>query len=161
MSAVPQKKLCWNCDGNVSRDLDSCPYCGVCVHSIDIEGNTWSAPYQAAAHHSESEEVPSPLYKIHSPLKEDRIEALNDDPSDSFGEEESLFHQVKKDVLPILLLMSGSIFFLFGLVLLLFAENGALTLQWNGNHWPYFLFSALPCCVLGWRYLSQIDGDGE
>jgi hypothetical protein len=60
MSAVPKKKLCWNCEGNVSREIDNCPYCGVYLHAAELEENSsWNPSY-----HSKKEEIPSPLYQI-------------------------------------------------------------------------------------------------
>lgn len=157
MSAVPKKKLCWNCEGNVSREMDNCPYCGVYVHSLEQEGiGGWNVPYPTPST-SDSEEVPSPLYKLHETTEaEDQV-----DLDESSYPSESIYHQLKKDVLPILLLMSGSLFFLFGIVLLLFSNNGTLTLQWNGNHWPYFLFVSLPCVYLGWKYLIQMESNKD
>ena len=155
MSAVPKKKLCWNCEGNIAKEIDNCPYCGVYVHSPDLDENSgWNIPY---VNNSKREEIPSPLYQIHG---ENDLES--EDSSDKVGETSqapSMALQFKEDILPVLLLMSGSIFFLFGIVLFLFSDNGTLTLQWNGNQWPYFLLLSLPCVYFGWKYLLQMDQD--
>lgn len=157
MSAVPKKKLCWNCEGNIAKEIDNCPYCGVYVHSPDLDENSgWSIPY---VNNSKKEEIPSPLYQIHG----ENEDLESEDPLDKVEESSpapSMLQQFKEDILPILLLMSGSIFFLFGIVLFLFSDHhGTLTLQWNASQWPCFLLLSLPCVCFGWKYLLQLDQD--
>ena len=138
MSAVPKKKLCWNCEGSVAKDIDNCPYCGVYVHAEEMEDNSsWNPSYRAAA---EPDDVPSPLYQIKPEIsslndhvsKHDRNKQ-NDQKSDSDEENSSsasfqgmswsqLLVQLKRDIFPTLFLMMGSVFFLFGIVLLLFSQ---------------------------------------
>ena len=150
MSAVPKKKLCWNCEGNIVADIDNCPYCGVYVHPPELdEVNHWSSSYAA----EEEEEIPSPVYQLH-PEKEQTSDVDFNEESNSTL---SLSKQIKQDLLPILLLMSGSVFFLFGIVLLLFSQDGTLILQWNGNSWPYILTFSLLSVGYGWRLLAQAN----
>ena len=52
-------------------------------------------------------------------------------------------------------LASGSVFFLFGIILFLFADDGKLTLQWNGEYWIYFFSLSFPIFFLGWKYLQK------
>jgi hypothetical protein len=157
MSAVPKKKLCWNCEGNIAKQVDNCPYCGVYVHSPDLdENNGWNIPYASG---NKKEEIPTPFYQIHENNQTHSEEDL-EEPSLSNEESQpnfSVMQQLKEDVLPILLLMSGSIFFLFGIVLFLFSTDGKLILEWNGNLWPYFLALAVPFVYLGWKYLLRMD----
>lgn len=167
MSAVPKKKLCWNCEGNVSKQIDNCPYCGVYLHGSDIEEDMtlWNPSYQPSG---KTEEIPSPIYQIQQE-EESKIDPI--DQAEEFQEgqnskdrEESfsffeLVTQLKQDVFPILFLMMGSIFFLFGAVLYLFSENGTLTLQWKGDNALYFLLSALPLVALGSWFLQKLDTD--
>ncbi len=153
MSAVPKKKLCWNCEGNIVTNIDNCPYCGVYVHSSEMdEINDWHAPYTGE---TKTEEIPSPFYKLHpeQEIVNDSSQVPENTPS------LSLFEQLKKDVLPTLLLMAGSVFFLFGLVLVLFSHEGTLTLQWNGNLWPYFLIGSIIFIAVGWILLFQNNQD--
>ncbi len=155
---MPKKKLCWNCDGNIAKEVDNCPYCGVYVHSPDLdENNGWNIPYVSG---NKKEEIPSPFYQIHENNQTDDESEESEVLSDIHEEKNSaipVLQQLKEDVLPVLFLMSGSIFFLFGIVLLLFSTNGTLTLQWNGNLWPYFLALAVPFVFFGWKYLLQMD----
>lgn len=151
MSAVPKKKLCWNCEGNVSREIDNCPYCGVYLHAMEEEEeetNNWSAPYKFTA--GNQEEIPSPPYQQAEIVPE---EPINEQARISYP----AISRLKQDVLPLLFLMTGSLFFLFGTVLFLFSDQGTLTLQWKGDHWIYFLGLSLPALFFGWKWLQDMD----
>lgn len=150
MSAIPQKKLCWNCDGNVSREIDNCPYCGVYLHETELEGSGWNPLYSP----SPSPDVPSPIYPFQSEEKTDPLEEEN---AEKASDRLLLWKQLKQDLFPLLFLMSGSLFFLFGLVLLFFSQNGILTLQWQSRDALYFLFLALPLIGFGWKLFQQLD----
>lgn len=154
MSALPKKKLCWNCEGNVAIDIDNCPYCAVYLHASELEGGThWNRGYSPS---TKTEEIPAPPYRIQTP--EDQVEILNEEESDEkLSSWLSLFSQLKSDLFPMLFLMAGSVFFLFGVVLLLFSQNGTLTLQWQESHGFYFLFMAFPLIVYGWKFLQQLE----
>ncbi len=159
MSAVPKKKLCWNCEGNVSREINNCPYCGVYLHATEEEeDSSWNPSYRPA---SKMEEIPSPLYQIQ------QEQSTDDDELDHSVEETRetpqalngilLMDQLKRDIFPLLFLMMGSVFFLFGVVLVLFAQNGTLTLQWQGHDGFYFLILAFPLLIFGWRFLQRLE----
>lgn len=152
MSALPKKKLCWNCEGNVAKDIDNCPYCGVYVHASEIEEESlWNPSYHSF---NKTEEIPPPPYQQHS-TEEENEEQSTKENKDSPGL--LIFSQFKRDIFPILFLMSGSILFLFGVVLLLFSQNGTFTLQWQENQALYFLLLALPLIGFGWKFLQDLD----
>lgn len=160
MSAVPKKKLCWQCEGYVAREIDNCPYCGVYLQETVVEkiedNPLWKSPYHPSSTHEG--EIPSPIYKL-TPEPE-----IDDESQDNSATErpenpldwKHLFDQLKQDVLPILFLMMGSIFLLFGIVLYLFSQNGTLTLQWQEKYGLYFLLFAFPLIGFGWKFLQQI-----
>lgn len=160
MSAVPKKKLCWNCEGNISKEIDNCPYCGVYLHATELEENSsWNPSYSF----SKTEEIPSPLYQIQQEQQDDEE---NKKGTSSVDQETSfkgfyLITQLKRDLFPLLFLMMGSVFFLFGVVLLLFSENGTLTLRWQGNDGLYFLFFAFPLILFGWKFLQNLEENNE
>jgi hypothetical protein len=107
MSAIPKKKLCWNCEGNVAKDIDNCPYCGVYLHANveEEEDHSWNPPYQLTAlKKDDSEEEHPPYY----PAQEEKTIKADSPSPPSIGQ------QLKKDILPIFLLLAGSSFFLFG-----------------------------------------------
>lgn len=143
MSAVPKRKLCWNCEGHVLKDNHNCPYCGVYLQG--------------------SEEEDLPLWRPVYTTSEDEEEGWQDHktvslPSPDFSTPSFVEH-LRQGLLPLLLLMGGSVFFLFGVILLLFSENGTLVLQWNGDNWLYFLLASLPAFILGWKFFQDLPSD--
>jgi hypothetical protein len=152
MSAVPKKKLCWNCEGNVSNTIDNCPYCGVYLHSneLDEDYSSWNPSYRPS---SKTEEIPSPLYQGNH--KEEEREEQEEQLKGSDWDQ--IFGQLKKDIFPIFFLMAGSVFFLFGIILLLFSKDGHLTLQWESHTGYYFLAFAIPAAILGWNFFQQSE----
>ncbi len=151
MSAVPKKKLCWNCEGNVSKEIDNCPYCGVYIHAEAEDDSGWSPSY----HSSQQEDIPTPLYQVKSQSDSD----VEEQPQETSLSAAATWAHLKKDVLPLLLLMAGSIFFLFGVVLFLFSQEGTLTLQWQEHYWTYFLGLSAPFIFIGWKLLQQLETD--
>lgn len=159
MSATPKKKLCWNCEGRVSVQEEECPYCGVYLSTSpeDSNGNISSLitpPYRLVE--PESSHVIPP-----SPFKDEKSSSENEDNnSDGKIEDEHLIAQnMKSAVLPLALLLSGSVFFLFGLVLYICSNRGVLTLQWNANYWFLYVGLAIPLLILGWKYSRNIAED--
>jgi hypothetical protein len=158
MSAVPKKKLCWNCEGNVSKEIDNCPYCGVYVHAAELEeDSSWNPTYYP----SKTEEIPSPLYQSQVIVEnKEEQEEITEENSISFPWN-ALFGQLKEDVFPTLFLMMGSIFFLFGIVMILFSDKGSFTLQWQSHYGYYFLALSCPLVWFGWKFLQQLDKESE
>lgn len=156
MSAVPKKKLCWNCEGNVAKEIDNCPYCGVYLHATEVEDDSnWNPSYLPS---SKTAEIPSPLYQMQaeSRISKQEMEEDLDEPTSPLPWK-LLLAQLKKDIFPLLFLMMGSVFFLFGIVLLLFSQEGTFTLQWQESDGMYFLFFAIPLIGFGWMFLQQLD----
>lgn len=60
-------------------------------------------------------------------------------------------------LLSLVLLLAGSCFFFFGILIKLFSYEGVFTLEWNGDSWPYFVFSAFFCIALGLATFSKIE----
>ena len=153
MTALPKRKLCWNCEGNISRELDNCPYCGVYVHSADFEGSSYWNPSYTPQESLES--VPPPLYSVQESVSEESLHVSND--NSLFWSD--LFLILKQEVFPVLFLMSGSVFFLFGLILFLFARDGTLTLRWDGSLWSMFALLSVPSLWMGWSLLHRLEED--
>lgn len=160
MSAVPKRKLCWNCEGNIAKEINNCPYCGVYLNPPEAEDDTtWNPSYNRPA--KKTEEVLSPLYQIQpqsvqEPEEQDESSETADSQTNTFH---ILFEHLKRDIFPILFLMMGSVFFLFGIVLLLFSQNGTLILQWKESHGFFFLLFAFPLIGFGWMFLQQLGAE--
>ena len=157
MSAVPQKKICWNCEGNVDRNMDNCSYCGVYLHAPEEElsGGYWNPSYRAPFNSEIEEDEPSSDEEIIGPVSDRR--SSSEKEVFSLGGWAALSQSLKRDLFPVLFLMLGSVFFLFGIVLLLFSQNGVLTLQWKESDGFYFFLFSFPLVVLGWVFLQRLD----
>jgi hypothetical protein len=156
MAGPTKKKLCWNCEGSVSLQEENCPYCGV-----------YLSPSEEGGDGEEIEELFSPPYRFDT---EQRLEEV---PPSPFGKQEAAVEQVtpfqiaeemkhtsdglKQVIVPLSMLLSGTVFFLFGLALFLFSRQGVFILQWNGAFWYYYLLFGLVALMIGWRALSRID----
>ena len=151
MSAIPKKKLCWNCEGRVAFSDENCPYCCVYLSSSSLinthnETTTHIAPF-APYRQGSDKSVPASPYTLD---QEEDLESNEDESSleDSLDEETS-------GLLPLSLLLAGSIFFMFGLILLLFSRQGTLTLHWNASYWYIYLALAAALIFTGWRSMQN------
>ena len=165
MTATVSTKLCWNCEASLNAESLKCPYCGV---ELDAEDSTSEA--------SEDEELLQAPYKL---VKAKQVEtpsvtSIEDLPDiDKYRVSDEEWEQAQKNQLgeetvprpsdhvrdtlvPLSLLLAGSVFFLFGLMVLLFAKDGALVLEWNGDYWFYYLFASLPMLYFGWKSLQDL-----
>lgn len=137
MSALPKKKLCWNCEGSVALQEEDCPYCGVYLNAVPSMGGI-SLPHQI----------------------EERVASF------SKGEEEEEEAEGASEgsgavLLPLLFLLCGSSLLLFGALLWLFSVDGMLTLRWNARWAPLYLAVAFPLFLFGWKALYQLEADEE
>jgi hypothetical protein len=152
MSEHPKLKLCWNCEGSVAVSEETCPYCGVSVIPASLDGSppVFSPPY----HHQlyPSQEVPRPPYM---PYEEKKV-ALEERTADPQATEGS-FQEFNRGLAAVMFLLTGSVFFLFGLVLAFFSHDGHLTLRWDGTWWFAYLGISVPLLIVGWRALLKIE----
>lgn len=154
MNKPVKSKLCWNCEGNVSRVAENCPYCGVYLspdpsdQKDNVESTLLKPHYSPGVRTSESE-IPKAPY---TPQKEAPKEAVKEAVATPVSEEqEELLQGV---FLPVFLLSTGLIALFFALILVLFSTEGTLTLQWSGDTWYYYALASLPLLFFGWKYLD-------
>lgn len=157
MNEKPKKKLCWNCEGSVSLENENCPYCGVYLSSIAMSGQgdkdtLFAPPYRLANSHADKEVPPSPF--ANSGTSEVASVSTQLDNTEIASRD-----SMKKIIMTLVLLLGGSGFLLFGLVLLLFSDQGVFTLHWNGSYWPLYFVFAAPMLFVGWRTLQQLHED--
>jgi hypothetical protein len=69
--------------------------------------------------------------------------------------DEELGVKSRAEILPMLLLIPGTFFLLFGLVLVLFSKEGLLTLHWNARYWFVYLLLSAPLIYFGWKALRR------
>lgn len=157
MAVIQKKKLCWNCEGNVSLSDETCPYCGVSVIPASLDGSLSShaPPYQMAE--VQESIIPRPPY--HTEQKNELILEEKEEANKETEDEDVSVNEFKNIVLSLLFLLAGSMFFLFGLTLVLFSHNGVFTLQWDGSFWFIYSLLSIPFLFFGWRALIKLDVD--
>jgi hypothetical protein len=159
MSKVPKSRLCWNCEGSVSIAEETCPFCGVSVVPASLDGpiSNFAPPYNPHAH--QDNHVPhSPYGHSHSHSHTEEVAPEHHKRAAHVVEEAAPeIDEFKKVLQAVTLLLSGSVFFLFGLALVLFSTNGTFVLQWNGALWFVYTLLSLPLLFFGWRALMKLD----
>ncbi len=152
MTATQKKKLCWNCEGRVSLQEENCPYCAVYLGPApdDAGGkDSLAPPYRLVESDEEERQVPKSPYAVQEADKE---ESQVDEVTKG---------DLKQVVLPLVLLSAGTLFFLFGLILVLFSDQGIFTLSWSADYWYFYLIFAVPLLFAGWRTLQRFDEDSD
>ena len=154
MASTIKKKLCWNCEGRVTQQEEHCPYCGVYIdgtlHSqnqVDDEDDGKEDALQ-----SDDNQPHKPPYTPDGVKSQETMAAQVKAPM--FSLPALSMGKMKSDLLPLILLLSGSVFLLFGLALLMFEENGVFYLEWDASWWYAYLLIALPALLFGWRFLN-------
>lgn len=153
MSKNAKKKMCWSCEGRVDKTAENCPYCGVYLspNIPETPKNALGAPYTSQV--QANAKAPAAPYQ---PKKSQEEEALEESTEKDSAIAAGNISDLKTVLLPLVLLLAGTIFLLFGAVLYLFSQNGVFTLRWNGDNWIYYLVLAIPMLFFGWRALSFV-----
>ena len=149
---VTKKRVCWNCEGSVSLNEEVCPFCGVSVIPASLDGTDhgFVPPYMPHSLKGTEAAHPSP----YRPWNEESVK----ETSKEVEEEPKLgTDDFKKVVASTTLLLAGSVFFLFGLALVLFSTDGTFSLKWDGSLWYVYLIFSVPLIYFGWKYLMEID----
>jgi hypothetical protein len=169
------KKLCWNCDGEVSVYAIQCPYCGTHL-GTGQENKVVQSKEEPAPSYSPGpvgvdvgENNFTPLYPTHqssledqavtSPFPKSVAAEMPNQGTSSALREEVYGTETSNEALPFVLLLSGMIFLVFGLILFLFSTQGFLVLKWNASFWPMYLLLSVPLLVFGWRALDSIESE--
>lgn len=154
MRASAQKKMCWNCEGNVQLQDEVCPYCQTILDNFDqLTLNTnlahGTALYPPA--YDQSKIIPATTFALPSTEQADQDKQLLPRPHES-----SLLTMT----IAMALLMTGLLFSIFALVLLVFAHNGKLILAWNSTYWYIYALLAMPLLFFGWRAIQNVEEEG-
>lgn len=151
MNTKTKKKLCWNCEGNVSLEDELCPYCGVSLDVTPIAGTNIQDMQLIPPYKLSTNPVDQPIPTAPYPSQE-----VNEEPP--LEKTETYPNDVKTFAIPLALFLLGSVLILFSLILLIFSDSqGILTLNWNGNYWFIYLLIGIPLTYLGWRVASNND----
>lgn len=158
MNKKNDKRLCWNCDGDVSLHISRCPYCGVDLSQVpageNASFNNLANPFQSAPQNHSLHKPPySSIFSQDFSVSEDEwkkaLEEEKEIPQEN--KEENPARAGKREMIALLLLLPGLVFSLFGIALILFSHEGLLSLQWNQNLAYFYFVGAAPLLYLGWR----------
>ena len=163
MKAKPKKKLCWNCEGSVSLQAENCPYCAVYLSpgNETKEDDLYSPPY--SSQNESNQGIPVAPYAINDKASNDKefLDAEVQETEENTLDEGLYVDQIKHVIQPLTLLLAGSVFFIFGITLLLFSHQGVFSLKWNGAYWYLYLLVSLPMLIFGWVTLQRLKDIDE
>lgn len=160
MNQAKNRKLCWNCEGNVHLHAAKCPYCGTDLSAESSRPSEQKEPLSRRPQQRTAEpppyadlenpsEPPPPPYWQEEEVLWNESRSASSEPIRESGE--------RREILPMLLLLPGAFFLLFGFILLLFSKDGTLTLEWNAHYAFFYLAFSLPLIFFGWRFLSALS----
>lgn len=157
MNMAIKKKLCWNCEGSVGFSEEHCPFCGVYlsptsppeeeVNLTESEEFVHEPPYRLDEEREKNQEHSSPYSSQDSKKNHQHSSSASSSSAD----------ELRQIATPMVMILAGSVFFLFGLVLVLFSKDGKLTLQWKSDFWYVYMTCSLLMLFWGWRTLQLID----
>lgn len=154
MNTKTKKKLCWNCEGNVGLNDETCPYCGVSLEvspmiSAAYANETLNPPYSSTKNTNDSP-IPQAPY---SPQAEQPIPETAEVPV-----AHKVTNELQKTAIAISALLLGFTLLLFSLILILFSDdNGYLTLRWSAHYWYLYLIIGTPLLYWGWTTASTLE----
>lgn len=156
MNTKARTKLCWNCEGRVSLEEKNCPFCAVYLNNDldsdeDQEQDYLDPPYNMNTSEDHQNIPSSPYGDKNSEVMPQKAQKQTD-----VQEGNDFIDDMKHVVIPLSLLLFGSVFFLFGMVLFLFSQNGVFTLHWNGAYWFIYQLIAIPFLIFGWKSLQYV-----
>jgi hypothetical protein len=167
MSARPErKKMCWNCEGNVSLIAENCPYCQAALYPQEEETEKpvkqeYPSPYKLPRADRSMAKPSAPTSPFAENFGEKNSEEENEEEDQAEEKDDiaSIRHlsDAKNVVVTMSMLMGGLVFFLFGLLLLLFSSHGYLVLRWSNAYWFFYAGIGALMIFLGFYNLNNID----
>lgn len=155
------QKMCWNCDGHVHVYEMQCPYCGA---DLTKHEETEKEYIEEEFSEPTTEEFEERKTLVEEPEEEDPPfqSLIEDEERLDLQEEEEAWEKSPKSkeepdldnpLASLILLLPGSLFFIFGLSLFLFSKEGFLTFHFRAKYWFVYLLGSWPLLYLGWRSL--------
>jgi hypothetical protein len=149
MKPKKRQKLCCHCEGEVDLDVIVCPFCAADLREEKPEQKTVYNPTSAL----QNMDMHQSLYP--SSYTSKPIETVTADSQDSVRISEP---EIETRSLwgPIILMTLGSQLFLFGVLMLLFSDKGALLLKWDARLWFIYILASVPFLIFGYRSVSKL-----
>lgn len=155
MRPKDRQKICTHCDGRIPYESDRCPYCGA-------EASRSVEPGKETHHRSLQDSLtapyaPSPARPAQAPIFEKKSLPSQPSVQAAVAEAPSSANEGKKAFLPLLLLALAGNLMTIGILLLLFAEDGVLRLEWDAGNWFIYCLCALPLFFFGLKKASSLN----
>jgi len=142
-SRKPKKrqKLCYNCEGEVDLDVIVCPFCAADLRVEKLEKTpTFASPQKNLQDQMTSESLYAPPGKATE---------VSSEATQQPQEQKNIFA-------PTILFTLGVQLVVLGLLMLLFAHKGVVTLKWNASWWFLYSLFGCPFIYFGYKNLSKI-----
>jgi len=160
MKSLRNKRLCWNCDGEVHKQAVKCNYCGAELSPQNIseaEAEHIKAPYKLESE-ADINVIPEPPYTVNNDESFDSN--LEASVEAALGEDSSVaiegVNDFKAHLIPMILLPLGMLFVVFSIFMLFFSREGMLIISWTASNWWVYLSLGFLSSFVGWRYLSKL-----
>ncbi len=169
MKTVDRQKMCLNCDGRVPFEAIACPYCSADLSKAkEVEANRPDPLSKNQAIQDTLTSLYTPPYKgkkNEAPLPKNTPKESRMVPPAHHGgtavapgasQRDEVDEKIGKSILlSVLTLSTGSIFFILGLLQILFSTEGTLRLEWNTKYWFIYTLAALPLLYFGYRKAEE------
>ena len=123
-----------------------------------MAGQPLAPPYKIPT--QSNGKAPAAPYQPHK-AQEEVESSANEEAEKETAQSDANIKDLKTVILPLILLLAGSVFFIFGAALYLFSYNGVFTLQWEADYWIYYLILAIPMLAFGWKMLENVKDTTE
>ncbi|MFY7843248.1 MAG: hypothetical protein ACOVOR_04455 [Rhabdochlamydiaceae bacterium] len=158
MKPSERQKMCLQCEARIPFTSISCPYCGSLQDSkTPIQTDFLSPLYPPLYNQKEEKESAFKTVQVNS--SEEKLTAdLQKEPISQKSSKEIKQHSTTKDYIKTTLAVClGADLLLLAILQFLFAQEGMITLQWEGRYWAIYLVFSLPFLIYGYQKIKKID----
>ena len=176
MKNAEREKICISCEGRISVDAATCPFCATEQENSALTGSFQTPLFQTQSLEDSLSSLYTPPYQGKRPQfgqaeeEAQQADLFEDEPmykeairepqenllassEEELEEEEA---EAKSTLWPTLMLMAGANFAVLGLMQLLFSSNGVFRLEWNAKFWFFYLLLSAPLLYFGRKKLHEL-----
>lgn len=150
MKTKKRQKMCYNCEGAIDLDVIVCPYCAADLREEKPEQQT---PGYNPKNILKNLNTQQSLYPTQKPPE--RVE-----PNEDIQEEEietSAPEEDRKEIWgPTVLMTLGAQLLLFGLLMLVFSDQGVMVLKWDARLWYAYVLASIPLLIFGVKAVNKL-----
>lgn len=183
MAPQDRTKVCLSCEADVNLEATYCPFCGADLSTAPVESASAFSPspderFEAQPLKESLASLYKPPYSVRNRrglgVPDERVETTftraepaKEDPL-SYYEQGKVGKKVEEKVevveqerqiggvLPLVLLLIGTVFLVLAIALFFFSSNGVLTLEWKSSYWFLYALLSLPFLFLAIRLLKKL-----